>query len=223
MAGPALPVPDGGSGTDGSTGACGVANSAQDCGTCGNACPGLGLANAIASCADPATSKCDLVCQGDNFDIDKDPKNGCERFRMSPPGHTMDTAGDRGSKSCKDGESADSFFADLLSDARRHTGFAGSVGAAPDFWKVFGTGGACINDYDVTIQTTGGNPTDLCYQLTIITNKKTDSAKLTGAGSANLASGVGSYESNTMLYFKIEKICNFNLPEAVKYTVSYHL
>jgi hypothetical protein len=188
----------------------------------------MGLGNNDVMCADPATRKCGMSCRGENYDVDNNPANGCEWLDAVPPGHEQPSAAYRGSKECFDGSSSDTFSSMVLSDSREHrnpaiSSFAGWVGAAPDYWRVFGDGGLfCQNDYWVSFSTNGGGATP-CYQCTIITNKKTSSVVVNGAGNATMSSGSGSYSDDTDIYFKIEKICNLPVQEAVNYTVSYHL
>lgn len=208
-----------------------VTTTPQNCGMCGNTCPGLGLSNNDVSCVDPAAKKCGMTCRGENYDVDNNPSNGCERNHPTPPGHTQTIAAAayRGSKSCSDGASTDSFSATLLSDTRVHTNppvdsFSATVGSAPDFWRVYADGGLCVNDLDVTITTVGGSSANKCYRLTVITNNGPRSVDVSGSGSANISSGSGSYSDDTDIYFKIEKICAAGTPqEAVTYTIRYHL
>lgn len=210
------------------TGACTALDTVQNCGACGNACPGVGLGTSDVSCADPGGKQCGMTCRGENYDVDADMANGCEKGHPVPPGHTEATPADRGHKDCFDGASTDEFSAHLLSDARVHMNpgvdnFSGTVGSAPDYWSVQADGGLfCVNDYDVTFSTAGGGGTP-CYTCTIITNKKSASVTISGAGSANMNSGAGSYSGGTTIYFKIEKTCNLPVQEDVSYKVHYHL
>jgi hypothetical protein len=99
-----------------------------------------------------------------------------------------------------------------------------ATGAAPDWWSVFGTGGACVNDYSVDFTTTGGGNTP-CYTITFTTNNPSFSRQISGSSTVHVdnGGGIGAYGDNTTLYFKIEKTCNLPVQEDVKYTVSYHL
>ena len=194
-------------------------------GTC--SCPGQGLTTADVVCGQDMGTTCQFTCRGENYDVDSDPKNGCEMAHAVTPGHNQVDSDDRGHKSCFD-TSTDAFFTFLLSDSRVHQNpvvgsFNFQVGSAPDFYRVEADGGAfCVNDYDVTFSTSGGG-TDKCYQCTIITDRMTQSVMANGSELVKMTSGSGSYSSNTVVYFKIEKICSLPRQESVKYQVLYHL
>jgi hypothetical protein len=88
---------------------------------------------------------------------------------------------------------------------------------------VRGDGGfLCVDDYDVTITTSGGSSAS-CYLLTVTTNKRSDSVTVNGASSGNVSHGSGGYSDGSDIYFKIEKSCSSPAPEIVSYTVDYHL
>ncbi len=199
----------------------------DNCGACGNACPGLGLASCEVSCVDPMNKTCGLTCRGENYDVDKSPNNCCEVPDDMPANHNMQTALSRGAKSCNDGASNDTFSGHVPSDARVHQNpavdsFNGAVGAAPDFWSVTATGGVCVNDYSIDFTTAGGGNAN-CYKISFITNNLTDSRTISGAGTVSFGGGSGSYSDNTTVYFKIEKTCPLPTQEAVSYSVHYHL
>src|SRR5438105_15808219 len=101
--------------------------------------------------------------------------------------------------------------------------FKSAPGVAPDFYSVTASGGAfCTNDYAVTVTTFGGGNT-VCYQFTIITDKLTNAVTVNGNGGASFSGGSGSYSDNSVVYFKIQKICNLPVQQNVNYTVNYHL
>lgn len=210
-------------------GNCTTLNTVQNCGACGNACMGVGLSTSDVSCSDPATKTCDMTCRGENYDVNKNMTDGCEKLDQVPPGHTQASAQGLGSKDCNDGSSSTNFAAQVMSDARVHTNpvvasFNGTVGAAPDWWVVRADGGVfCLNDYSVTFSTSLGGGT-ACYRMTLrIPNKGDRSITLTGSGSGNISSGSGSYSGGNDIYFIVEKICNLPVQEAVNYAVSFHL
>jgi hypothetical protein len=200
---------------------------ADHCGGCTHVCPGYGQATADATCVDPSTSLCGLTCKGENYDVDNNPVNGCERFDGTPPGHTQGTAQSLPSQDCFD-TSLGSFSQVIMSDARVHTnptvtGFNAATGAAPDWWSVFANGGfACTNDFSVTLST-GGGGTSPCYTLTVITNLVTQSCLATGSSGCNVSHGSGAYGSSTVIFFKVEKTCSSATWEAVNYSVQFHL
>lgn len=198
-------------------------NTPTSCGTCGHVCPGVGLTSAEVACA---SGTCTLACRGENYDVNGDPSDGCERVHTGP-GHTLATASWRGVKTCDDSSSLDSFSASLLSDARVHAsptvdGFVGAVGSAPDYWYVQGLGGVCVNDLAVTFTTTGGG-SSLCYRITVRTNNLTRSGLVSGSDSVTLTAGRGAYDGGTNIIFLVEKTCSLPVQEAVAYSVSYHL
>lgn len=201
---------------------------ADRCGSCSNVCPGFGQATANVTCVDPPTSACGFTCKGENYDVNNNPADGCERFDGTPPNHTQGTAASRGSKPCDDAGSADNFSQVMMSDARVHTnpaitGFNSVTGAAPDWWSVNATGGTfCTNDFQVNFNTGGGGAA-FCYTVTIITNLMTRSCSATGSGGCSISSGSGSYSDGTIIFFKIEKTCSSATREAVNYSVNYHL
>ena len=204
--------------------ACTAIDGVQNCGACGNVCPGQGNTS-DALCA---AGKCGMTCRGDNYDVDKATNNGCEVSDIVPPGHTQQTATNRGNKPCDDGPSSDNFSANVPSDSRVHANpnqplIVGNVGAAPDWWQVQADGGLlCVNDYAVTFTTNGGG-NNLCYQCTITTNKKTETVQANGHEAVKMSSGSGSYSGGGTIFFKVEKICNAMTQENVSYSVSYHL
>ena len=201
-------------------------SSAANCGACGNACPGLGLATDDATCVAPATRTCGFTCRGDNYDVDGDAANGCEKHPAAAVGHTLATATSLGSQSCSDSVIG-IFKGELDSDARVHTpaveGFNATVGAAPDVRSILAPGGTCFDNYSVTITTTGGSPT-VCYRVTLKTDLLTASVDVSGNGTANMNDQtLGDYTDGATLYFTVEKTCSLPVRESVQYTVSFHL
>lgn len=198
-----------------------------NCGACDHVCPGYQKPNTNVTCTSQGT--CTFSCQGNNYDVDADPANGCEQndpVFPSGPGHTMGTAYPLGSKSCSDPEST--FSGVILSDQRTHEipaveNFNVATGAAPDFWVVNATGGLCEDDVSATITTSGGGNSN-CYRLSFIPdNGITQSVVVNGHGTATISGGPGSYHDGDKIYFKIEKTCSTSISEAVSYQVTYHL
>jgi hypothetical protein len=204
-------------------------NQASNCGGCGKSCPGLSQPFDNVSCQNGST--CTFSCQGEHYDVDGNPGNGCE-VQDSPLGnHTQKTALDLGSKPCTDGSSNPNIAQPtidphIVSDARVHEspavdGFDATTGATQDWYHLYETGGACYDDIDINLVVTGSkSPT--CYKLTIITNKKTFSASADGTGLANVNAGSGSYSDNSDIWIVVEKTCGTNVSEDVLYSVTGH-
>ena len=212
-------------------GVCTAVNTPESCGGCGKSCPGLGQQGADVACANLA---CTFACRGENYDVNNNSADGCERNNANPPGHTEGGASSQGVvTSCDFGNYTNTFTGQLLSDTRVHqnpsiTGFDANIGSAPDWWTAVGKGQfGCQNDYRVEFTTSGGGNGN-CYRCTILLGKgggfNMNSVTVSGAGSATMSAGSGSYDDGATIYFKIEKICSAQqVQEAVSYTVKYHL
>jgi hypothetical protein len=204
-------------------------NDVQNCSTCNAVCPGYLNPTDDAFCTG---SSCDLTCRGENYDVNNNPVDGCEVYDGNGPGHSTATATYLGQKECLDSTSNTTVTGDIPSDSRVHNppveSFNGSMGAAPDYFSVFGTGSCsgflcvCVNDFQVTITTSGGGGSQ-CYQVTLITNNGNHTMTVSGSGTNTMSGGAGSYGNNTTLYIVIEKICTLPVQENVAYTVNFHL
>ena len=199
----------------------------RNCGACGNVCPGLGQPGADVFCIDSA---CTFTCQGNTYDVDNNPANGCERSDDGKNNHTQATAFGLGAKPCQDGASSTSFSGRIVSDSRIHnptpTGFSFTTGSAPDWFVVRADGGDfCTNDLAATIRTSGGSASGSCYRLTVRSNKQNPLiANVSGSGSASIPGCAGGcYTDGSDVYFTIEKTCNTAVREDVGYTVDFHL
>jgi hypothetical protein len=201
-----------------------------NCGACGNACPTVASGTADAACIDPTNSTCGISCRDDNYDINGDPADGCEVPDPDPGNHDQTSATAFPSTTCSDSTSQNTFGGVILSDTRVHTnptvnGFVARAGAAPHWFSVYDSGGlTCTDDYAMTFMTSGG-PAVPCYVATIITDKTSNTVTVTGAGSATVSGGAGSYTDNSTVYFKVEKTCSTtSIGDAdVTYSVNYHL
>jgi hypothetical protein len=199
------------------------ADDAANCGSCAQACPGLGAPFALVACA---ASTCSFACSGENYDVDHKEADGCERVGALGH-HTAADAFSIGTTDCYDSHSQNTVTGVIAADTRVHVpaipGFDPTVGAAPYFYTVFSTGGSlCQDDYSMTFSATGGGGTP-CYRATIHTDKRTDSVTISGGSSATTSSGSGAYSDNTSILFTVEKICSLPIEEYVTYTLSYHL
>jgi len=149
--------------------------------------------------------------------VDGDPANGCEKTDTGV--HVRSAAEVVTSTNCG-GSSI--VRGTVLSDSRTHPNvgaFDSAVGAAPDYWQIRAFGGACLNDLDITFTTTDGGSTP-CYRLTVTTDIATfQSAVISGNESYEFVTDTGSYSSNTLILYKVEKTCNLPVQEAVAYAV----
>ncbi len=206
----------------------GITYNPAHCGSCAP-CPGYGYSNSNVGCN---INVCSFSCRGDNYDVNNDPSDGCETPDDALPGHIPGSpAGDRGTKPCDDAASMDVLSGKVISDSRTHSspaipGFVGSVGSAPDYWEVTGTGGTfCVNDFAFTFTTSGGGNT-ACYQFLVESDRYSDFVILTGSQTGSLAAGSitsPAYGSNTSIQITVQKICSVATQEAVSYLISYHL
>ncbi len=196
-----------------------------NCGTCGTVCPGYLKTADNVTCQNSAT--CTFSCQGENYDVDNDPSNGCEVADVPTGNHSKSSAADEGSVS--DCDSNFSFSGKIVSDARVHetpaiVGFDAASGSAPDWYTFKGVGHTfCENNVVVSLQINGSaNPT--CYKFTIITDKNTYTCQTNAAGTCGFnASDSGQFSDDTQLYAEIQKTCGTTVRESVTYTVSGHL
>lgn len=195
-------------------------NDPLNCGACNTFCPGLTWPTVVAGCPN---GTCTFGCKGQNYDVNGDPSDGCER-EDTQANRTQATAKDLGSFSCRDTD-AGSFTGTIYSDGREHTnpepaGFNPDTGAAPLWFWAFADGGACQNDPAISLSMTGG--TSGCYTLTFKTNLGTEVRTVTN-GAASIVLPSSSYSDDTPVYFKVEKTCGKNVREAASFTVNFHL
>ena len=171
-------------------------------------------------------SSYEMSCRGESFDVNQNMSDGCERSQPNPSHATRETAIDLGSKSCSDNDSRTTFGGVMLSDNRNHVGPARSAGSSPPiYYKVHATGGAfCVNDMGISVRTSGGQDGgSKCYRVSVDTNYYLDTGTYDGSDYYEGTTGGRYYGSGTDVYFKVERICSDPGPEAVDYSVSFHL
>ena len=228
-----IPLYDGGSDykdVDGSTGGdCTDTTSVDNCGSCGNACPGVGATAANVACSSEAGApECVLSCQGENYDVDDDASDGCEVADDPTGNHEVTSATDLGSVSCHDDSSAQNLSGVIPSDARAHEdpsvpGFLPLTGAAPDYWTIVGSGGSCYNDLNLTLTLTGAK-TPSCYTLTATTTGHGPySCTPSTTNTCSISNGSGSYDDGATIVWHLEKTCSVATKEDVAYTITGHL
>jgi hypothetical protein len=196
-----------------------------NCGTCGNTCPGYLQTNDNVTCQSGTT--CTFSCQGENYDVDGAPSNGCEASDSPTGNHTESSPVDVGPVTC-DPNGGPDIAGTILSDTRVHEdpaipGFDPTTGTAPDWYVIEATGGpTCADDLALTLVVTGASSPD-CYELTVITDVDTFTAQTDGTGTAAIAQGAGAYSDGTAIELEVQKTCPSPTGEIVSYTVTGHL
>ncbi|HEX4825255.1 MAG TPA: hypothetical protein VFV19_13195 [Candidatus Polarisedimenticolaceae bacterium] len=205
---------------------CELPSIVTSCGACGFVCPGYGQPADNVTC--DASLSCTFSCQGENYDVDVNPSDGCEALDSPTGNHIQGNAVSQGSKSCNDGDTF-SFGGKIINDTRNHltpavTGFDPVSGSAPDWMSLSATGGfTCIDDLSITLTMTGANQ-PACYKLTVITNSHTYSCQTNVAGTCIITQGSGSYSDNTTVLFQVSRTCAAATgQQSLPYTISGHL
>jgi hypothetical protein len=226
-----------------------------DCGTCGYDCPGDDHMSGTVlhdnvTCT--AAQTCTFSCEGENYDVDGTPADGCE-VAASPQGNHVQSAAAAGGSApeCDNNSLAQiDITGHLPSDTRAHAnpaiiGFDAATGSAPDWWTLFPLqGNDCDNDIVMQLTVTNSS-SPACYKLTVITNLvaagytcQTDASgtcppdpnpsgsctqTTTGAGICKNNGGQWSDSGNNTIYIEVSKTCSTNVCEDASYTVSGHL
>jgi hypothetical protein len=196
----------------------------RNCTACGMVCPGLNTASANVTC----NSGCTFSCQGEHYDVDNDPANGCEVVDNPMNNHTIATSLSEGSRTCTDTDTF-TFTGMIPSDSRIHmspsvSGFDQVSGSAPDFFTIAATGGfTCIDDLSVTLTVTG-SASPACYNLTVSTNLITAACQTSTGGTCTITHGSGAYTDGANIGFEVRKTCSVGtVRENASYTVTGHL
>jgi hypothetical protein len=199
----------------------------EDCGSCGNACPGVGAPDANIACLRDAS--CTFSCQGEHYDVDDDPETGCEVVDSPLDNHVEANASDLGSFPCTDGDSNPDIAGTLHSDARAHemagvNGFDATTGSAPDWYRLFADVGVCENEVVLTLIINGVGSNLDCYQLYVYTDEGTYSCTTSTTGSCFInQDGTGLYSDDSDIRIAVSKTCDTTVTESVTYTVTGHL
>jgi hypothetical protein len=208
---------------------CGDLTTVDNCGVCGNSCPGQDAAASNASCGGEAgTPTCEFTCQGEHYDIDNDASDGCEKVDVPIQNHVVATATNLGSVSCHDDTSAQNLSGIMPSDTREHvnptiSGFNPATGSAPDYWTIIGTGGTCDDDLNLTLTVTGSaKPT--CYMLNATASSgESYNCAITSGTSCSISNGSGSYSDGDTINWWVSHTCSVVTPEVASYTITGHL
>jgi hypothetical protein len=207
------------------------------CGTCGHVCPGYQKTADNVTC--DATQTCTFSCQGENYDVNNNPADGCEVPDAPTGNHTKSTAADEGQVSDCDGNNNNefSFGGQMPSDKQVHAtpavvGFDPTTGSAPDFYKIEGVGHTfCENNIVMQLCVTGSSSPG-CYKLSVTPDSGNDFSCQTdssgccpdaGCGMGICGTGSGQFSDNTEIYLEIQKTCGTSVSENVTYTVNGHL
>jgi hypothetical protein len=192
-------------------------------------CPGNGEHDTVKC----DSHKCDLSCQGEFYDVNGLPSDGCEVPDVPIDKHTQTKAIDQGSFSCNDGSSTQNIDGRVPSDVRVHEnptfdGFNTTVGAAPDWFKIGASGGVCTDDANFDLQMNNVKQKN-CYRLTLITNKQTQACGTDSNGHCSIGNGAGSYSDGSTIYLTVEKLldpangCPAGVSDNAEYHISGHL
>lgn len=198
-----------------------------DCGpVCGNDVLEIGeICDRAASTTDATCEgMCqDFRCRGERYDINGLTTDGCEISDSPLDNHSQANAYDLGSYSCVDALSAFTVSGSVPHDLRVHhmpavNGFVAATAAAPDYYRVFGQGGPCVNNVAATLQFPSGGA---CHRLTVTTSATTLTCTTNAGGMCSVSAGASSYADGTYLYFRVERICSSTLPaERAQYVLS---
>ena len=168
------------------------------------------------------------VCGGETYDVDGDPSNGCEIADSVEDNHTLATATDLGTRSCEDTDSNPAISGLLVSDTARHVpaiaGFDDTVGAAPDWYRLFADGGFfCQNDIVLALAVADTPDLD-CYELTVFTNVHVAglSCQTDASGFCAIDERFAEYTDDTDIQIRVARTCPPN-GAAASYTVNGHL
>jgi hypothetical protein len=224
---------------------CASATSAPtDCGTCGNVCPGYMELNDNVTCN--TSQKCTFSCQGENYDVNDNPADGCEVADSPQGNHTQNLPSSPADalnvSDCDDGGIDFTLNGRMPSDKRVHedpsvVGFDNATGSAPDWLYIYGVGHDFCENNIVMQLCVDGSSSPSCYMLTVITSDDTFTCQVDASGCCpNLDPGAsppenwgiyqtssGQFSDNTYISIEVQKTCGTNVTENVTYAVTGHL
>lgn len=188
----------------------------DNCRTCGNACPGD--RNSTTSNVACYLAECTITCRGQNYDLNGDISDGCER-EDTQTNHTQETALDLGALDCLDSIRW-RFSGTIFSDTRPHVNHP-NWDSAPLWYKVRATHNpVCVNDPGVVL--TMDEPGSACYLLEVITDKKRVFAPIVD-GQAVVDMPPASFSDGSTIYFLVSKACGEPRREAKSFSAEFHL
>lgn len=202
----------------------GAVSTPDNCGTCGNVCPGFGKTADNVSC----NGGCKFSCIGESYDVNGNPSDGCELADAPVGNHTQGVAVFVGSFPCDDGSSSQNITGQMPSDTRVHenppvTGFDVASGSAPDYFHIYASGGSfCQNDANLSLQVFNSVHAS-CYALTLTNVHPNDYCATDSGGHCSISNSSGSYGDGTDIYVTVSKTCSTAATENVTYAVTGHL
>jgi hypothetical protein len=212
-----------------------------NCGTCGNVCPGYMKPNDNVTCN--ASQMCTFSCQGENYDVNNNPSDGCEAADAPQGNHTQNPPSNPQSaqnvSDCDDGMIDFTLTGRMLSDKRVHenppiVGFDANSGSAPDWLYIYGVGHfTCENDIVMQFSVQGSSSPS-CYKMTVITDTHMYSCQANASGSCPSVGPAGTnwgiyqnggsqFSDNTIIEIEVQKTCSTAVTENVTYKVVGHL
>lgn len=207
-----------------------------NCGTCGNACPGLNRANTNVGCVQPA---CSYSCKGETYDVDANKNTGCESTETKTGNHTANTEEKVGDRPCYDDSSDPNISGQITTDAELHEnpaipGFDAVTGSAPDYYVIRATGQSspfnlCVNNVDLTLAVTVAAAQRNCFHLRVETNRNAYDCDTDSTGACRIApGGTSHYDDETDMRVVVSKRNLSNCRAATSrgvasYTVKGHL
>jgi hypothetical protein len=203
----------------------GVATKPDNCGTCGTVCPGYMQPNDNVACQ--GGMACTLSCQGEHYDVDHDPSNGCEATDPTVGNHADSSAVSLTSMSCYDDDTFSISEEHIISDQRAHetpdvSAFDTTTGSAPDWFSIHMDGGdLCQNNVVVKLQV-NGTAFPACYRLDLDfrpSGAHHECKTTNGSCSINKTS-TGNYADGDVLYLHVSKTCEAAQAEDVTYSVT---
>jgi hypothetical protein len=193
-----------------------------NCGTCNHVCAGYLKPADNVSCVSGA---CTFSCQGESYDVDNNPADGCEVADPVTGNHTEATALNEGSvPEC--GTGTVNINGVLPSDKQAHNpmpnGFDTVTGSAPDWLSITPIyGSLCTNDIQMTL-TISGSSSPSCYQFTVVTDKHTYVCQTGATGSCGFNYTTSQYSDPPAgyIHLQVKKLCDTTVIEDVTYNIS---
>jgi hypothetical protein len=167
------------------------------------------------------------TCEGDNYDVNNDPADGCE-INQPLDAHTQASAATVGTGSVSCFNVSNSFTGVLPSDGRVHMvpavpGFNAVTGSAPEWYTIMATGGATCGDSISLTMTMSSSTIPDCYEISVVTNVDTYSETTDNTGKATITEPDGAYTDPSAVYFEVQKTCAATSRDDPTYSVTFTL